>query len=208
MGVLARWEQARIEELADDPNWHRAKDAEEGPTSVIPAQKEILKSLADFVSSDESTSTTMDFVTWGKQRTFIRNIAKQMQIDIEVRRVDDRDDDTILCLTKSAQFVPEQAREAYRALCSLPVQAAGKKSKMVFSEALQKYRTRYYKDKFHFKPTTFEGEVKDLCCEYLRGLQWVLHYYYDGLVSWSWFYPYHYTPLLHGLFACDFSCVF
>ena len=28
----------------------------------------------------------------------------------------------------------------------------------------------------------------------MRAIQWNLHYYYNGCVSWSWFYPHHYSP--------------
>jgi len=57
---------------------------------------------------------------------------------------------------------------------------------------------RYYYDKFRFTPFDSEKHLA-LRKAYIQGLVWNLEYYYKGCVSWEWFYPYHYGPMLSDL---------
>lgn len=36
--------------------------------------------------------------------------------------------------------------------------------------------------------------------KYIEGLEFYARYYFIGLPSWTWFYPYHYTPLLTDVY--------
>lgn len=35
--------------------------------------------------------------------------------------------------------------------------------------------------------------------EYIKAIQWTLNYYYHGCCSWTWFYPFHYAPLISDI---------
>ncbi|KAJ2472968.1 5'-3' exoribonuclease 2 [Coemansia sp. RSA 2322] len=61
------------------------------------------------------------------------------------------------------------------------------------------YKSRYYNLKFKYSEDQVD-EIHTVVEHYVRGLCWVLKYYFQGCVSWGWYYPYHYAPL-----ASDFS---
>lgn len=59
-------------------------------------------------------------------------------------------------------------------------------------------KERYYSTKFNFN-----GHYRDIADmvtrEYVRGLCWVLAYYYQGCPDWQWFYPFHYAPFAEDM---------
>jgi 5'-3' exoribonuclease 1 len=63
------------------------------------------------------------------------------------------------------------------------------------------YRGRYYYEKFKFVAIGKEGEsqLTDIMKHYLKGLQWCLAYYIKGCISWTWYYPFHYGPMLQDM---------
>ncbi|CAG8586736.1 6270_t:CDS:10, partial [Diversispora eburnea] len=61
------------------------------------------------------------------------------------------------------------------------------------------FKERYYKDKFDIELSNHQFRA-DLVKSYVEGICWVMQYYFQGVPSWKWYYPYHYSP-----FASDFT---
>ncbi|KAI9870345.1 MAG: hypothetical protein M1823_008770, partial [Watsoniomyces obsoletus] len=64
-----------------------------------------------------------------------------------------------------------------------------------YDQKFLEWKDKYYKGKFEWGLEN-EKEMKGLTENYVQGLQWVLYYYYRGVASWSWFYQYHYSPMI------------
>ncbi len=44
-----------------------------------------------------------------------------------------------------------------------------------------------------------DEEKKNVCENYLEGIYWTTHYYFNECLSWKWYYPHHFSPLLSDL---------
>lgn len=61
------------------------------------------------------------------------------------------------------------------------------------------FKDRYYESKFDVTPDNYQFRYS-VALQYVKGLCWVLQYYYQGCASWEWYFPFHYAP-----FASDFQ---
>ncbi len=57
------------------------------------------------------------------------------------------------------------------------------------------WRNRYYESLLHFNTIT-NDKIKQVCMNYLEGLEWSYMYYKYGCVDYKWKYNYMYPPLL------------
>lgn len=60
------------------------------------------------------------------------------------------------------------------------------------------YKKEYYTSKLEYQKVTREV-LKSQAEGYVRAIQWNLNYYYNGVCSWSWYYPHHYSPFISDI---------
>ena len=59
------------------------------------------------------------------------------------------------------------------------------------------WRERYYSSLHQVEID--DERSKQICLNYMQGLEWTMKYYTDGCPDWRWSYQYHYPPLLSDL---------
>ncbi|KAM4772610.1 5'-3' exoribonuclease 1 isoform 2-T2 [Rhinophrynus dorsalis] len=68
----------------------------------------------------------------------------------------------------------------------------------LFETEFRQYKRTYYMSKMGVEIVSDEFLADQAEC-YVQAIQWILHYYYHGVQSWSWYYPYHYAPYLSDI---------
>lgn len=63
-------------------------------------------------------------------------------------------------------------------------------------QGLLAWKERYYREKLK---SASQEERRKVVHSFIEGLHWVLEYYYRGVASWDWYYPYHYAPMVSDL---------
>jgi 5'-3' exonuclease len=59
------------------------------------------------------------------------------------------------------------------------------------------WKKRYYD---HYFWTHAEKDIENICAQYLKGLIWISHYYFDKCCSWNWYYPFDHPPFVSDLY--------
>lgn len=62
----------------------------------------------------------------------------------------------------------------------------------------RQHKRDYYVNKLDYKDVNKEV-MQEQAHGYVRAIQWNLHYYYNGVQSWNWYYPHHYSPYISDI---------
>jgi len=63
------------------------------------------------------------------------------------------------------------------------------------------FRKDYYVSKLELKEEYLESEIRRVCREYMLGILFIARYYFKGIPTFSWCYPFHYAPLVSDLYS-------
>ncbi|KAH8294459.1 hypothetical protein KR018_007499, partial [Drosophila ironensis] len=103
----------------------------------------------------------------------------------EITRPDSCDTDLAALINKSMEMFENDSTEDWddEEACQM--------------QEFQNYKGNYYRNKF--KCSDPNDLIEILTQHYVTALQWVLDYYYRGVQSWDWYYPFHYAPFISDL---------
>jgi 5'-3' exoribonuclease 1 len=189
--------------------------------TITPSQKQILKDVKQYVlnrpsSAQHAKPFDLPPSLPARDRKFVEQLADDLRL-MWTTITDDHGDRFIrLQLPGSSssdengeneEEEEEEDEEASMALRrvikkydnakvhELTAEEAQTAAEQKYDAKFKEWKDKYYKDKFGFGLDN-EAEMKKLAENYVQGLQWVLYYYYRGVVSWPWFFQYHYAPMI------------
>ncbi|TPX64914.1 hypothetical protein SpCBS45565_g05555 [Spizellomyces sp. 'palustris'] len=177
-------------------------------------QREYYDKIKSFVLSGRETARlTFSTNIPARDRTFIINLANELGVshtidalgegkDLPQHHIildwdedDDEDDEEsmearqrVLRRWDAAEIIDEDGLAA-----SLEAE-----EKQKLDEAFVEWKREYYKEKMEINYDN-QAQMSKLVYHYVEGLQWIAYYYYNGVASWEWFYPYHYAPKITDL---------
>ncbi|KAI8977920.1 exoribonuclease 1 [Pilobolus umbonatus] len=96
--------------------------------------------------------------------------------------------DRVLKKYESAEIIPD----------TLSKEEIAREEEAKFEVEFKQWKANYYKEKMDIDIDDQE-QMDGIVGSYIIGIQWVLQYYYNGVASWGWYYPYHYAPKISDL---------
>ncbi len=165
-----------------------------GVTKLLDTFKELVDKRGSPSASASAplvaTSSNGVRINWDMLREFICELAKkEKQYIIDEIRLRDR---------KQRNYYPSSTREELqKKINDLP--SYERELEKSIQPERKGWQDRYYISLFGLKKPPTESFIRDVCRNYLEGLEWTLKYYTGECPDWRWRYRYQYPPLLEDL---------
>lgn len=130
-------------------------------------------------------------IKWREFRTLIKSLMEHEHerfIETEVDRTR---------LSKRQHGSVNTKEEINKKLLNIPVNNL--EHEVYINPKSSGWESRYYATCFHVEKTDIR--LKQICTNFLEGLEWTLKYYTTGCVDTYWKYNYHYAPLLSDIYT-------
>lgn len=222
---LSHVEYRFFEVESADQSWFKSKQmAKEdvmvkgktkGKTVMSTAQRDIWKQVRTFIDKHSEAPLDLSASLPAADRKFVEDLARDFNLEYSTIVDDDgnrhpqlsfkpkpagEDDDSDGSQDEESQMAVLRIKKQYDNAQVVDVTKADAQAAMdqQYEKKFQEWKDKYYSEKFEWNRQN-DLELTKLCENYVQGLQWVLFYYYRGVVSWPWFYQYHYSPMISGM---------
>lgn len=214
---LSHVEYRFFESESSDSSWFKAKQMSKedvmikgktnGKLVLTTAQKQIWKQVKSYVQKRGAEPLDLSDKLPAADRKFVQDLAERLHL--EWKTVQDDDGERHMQLSFPAKLAADDEEEEESQLAIMRIVKRYDKAEVLdvtkeqaraemerkYEEKFQEWKDKYYEGKFEWDRKN-ETELTKLCENYVQGLQWVLYYYYRGVVSWPWYYQYHYSPMI------------
>ncbi|KAF8525866.1 exonuclease II [Hysterangium stoloniferum] len=207
--------------------------ARKGPQSLTKDQQQILRVVKDFVLTNRSVSAShsraarlaLPNTFSARDRAFITRLGEDLHLSLAWDEFDG--DQNVVAFrfpyistidgddSEEDEWEDEDDGEATNAVDRVlkkyerlkladadDEKDIDEKYEKKVKEKMDAWKRDYYREKLEMSYDDPE-QMNQLVYRYVEGLQWVMHYYYSGVASWSWFYDYHYAPRISDLKGID-----
>ncbi|KAL3422909.1 exonuclease kem1 [Phlyctema vagabunda] len=219
LNELQHVEYRFFESESSDQSWFKGKQmAKEdimvkgktkGKLVMTTNQREVWKQVKKYVATRTSEPLDLSSKLPAADRKFVEELADSLHLQwntiadeegerhmrlsfpekMEVDDDEDEDEESQLAILRVVkQYDNAQVLDVTKEMAQAQMD-------IQYEEKFQQWKDKYYEGKFEWDRKN-ETELTKLCENYVQGLQWVLYYYYRGIVSWPWYYGYHYSPMI------------
>lgn len=204
----AKWFKGK--QMAKVDVMEKPKVKNKGKVVMTTPQKEVWKQVKKHVTERSNKPLDLSASLPARDRKFVEELAESLHL--QWKTVESEDGQRHLQLSFPEQLAEDEEDEDEESSLAIlrvvkqydnaqvvDVSAEQAQSEMdrKYEEKFQEWKDKYYAGKFEWDRKD-EAELTKLAENYVQGLQWVLYYYYRGVVSWPWYYEYHYSPMISG----------